>query len=252
MRCDDEYFSDGLADEIINTLARIPGLKVTARTSALAFKGWQEDIRRIADVLGVTNVLEGSVRKVGSRIRVMAQLVAAADGSNIWSERYDRDLSDVFAVQDEITAAITTALKVKLADAAPAIRHYTPNLAAYEHYLRALYETQRWTPESSARAREHSSGPLHSIQASRRPTPSLATSSLEIEPSLPEAHAMLGTVAAMFDYQWPKAERQFRAAMANDAVSPGSITITPTTSCCRRGVPRKACTITHWPWTTTR
>ncbi len=103
---DNEYFSDGLAEEIINALVQVPGLKVIARTSAFAFKGQNTDIRKIAEVLGVSTVLEGSVRKAGNRIRVTAQLITAADGTHLWSERYDRELADVFAVQDEIAAAI--------------------------------------------------------------------------------------------------------------------------------------------------
>jgi TolB-like protein len=106
---DDEYFSDGLAEEIINQLAQIPGLKVIARTSAFAFKGQHTDIRKIADALGVTTVLEGSVRRSGTRIRVTAQLIAAADGAHLWSQRYDRELADVFDVQDDIAEAIARA-----------------------------------------------------------------------------------------------------------------------------------------------
>ena len=109
-----EYFSDGLAEEIINALVKVPGLKVIARTSAFAFKGQNTDIRKIAETLGVTTVLEGSVRRSGNRIRVTAQLITAADGSHLWSERYDREMADVFAVQDEISAAISGALQVKL------------------------------------------------------------------------------------------------------------------------------------------
>src|SRR6202050_1669175 len=101
-----EYFSDGLAEEIINALAQIAGLKVIARTSAFAFKGQNTDIRRIAETLGVANILEGSVRRSGNRIRVTAQLITATDGTHQWSERYDRELADVFAVQDEIATAI--------------------------------------------------------------------------------------------------------------------------------------------------
>ena len=129
---DHEYFSDGLAEEIINTLARASDLKVIARTSAFAFKGQNLDIRRIAETLGVTHVLEGSVRKAGNRIRVTAQLVSAVDGSHVWSQRYDRELEDVFAVQDEIAAAIAGALRVKLS-ATP--RHIV-NVAAYEAFLK--------------------------------------------------------------------------------------------------------------------
>ena len=99
---ENEYFSDGLAEEIINALTRIPGLKVTARTSAFAFRGKEQDVRRIAEALDVGTILEGSVRRAGNRIRVSAQLINAADGYHLWSDRYDGELADVFAVQDEI------------------------------------------------------------------------------------------------------------------------------------------------------
>src|SRR6185503_2888369 len=103
---ENEYFSDGLAEEVINALAHIPGLKVTARTSAFAFRGKEQDIRKIAEILGVRTVLEGSVRRAGNRIRVTAQLINAEDGYHLWSERYDREMADVFAMQDEISQAI--------------------------------------------------------------------------------------------------------------------------------------------------
>lgn len=106
-----EYFSDGLAEEIINELAHVPGLKVIARTSAFVFKGKREDIRNIASALGVANVVEGSVRRAGARVRITAQLISAADGTHLWSERYDREIADIFAVQDEIAQAIATALR---------------------------------------------------------------------------------------------------------------------------------------------
>src|SRR5271168_1391513 len=125
---DDEYFSDGLAEEIINALTQISGLKVIARTSAFAFKGKNEDVRKIAEALGVTNILEGSVRRAGNRLRVTAQLIHAADGTHLWSQRYDREMTDVFAVQDEISAAITGALQVKLAAKSPIPRTHEPNL----------------------------------------------------------------------------------------------------------------------------
>ena len=111
---DEEYFSDGLTEEIINALTQVAGIKVIARTSAFAFKGKNEDIRKIAEALGVTNVLEGSVRRAGNRLRVTAELIHAADGTHLWSHRYDRELTDVFTVQDEIAAAITGALQVTL------------------------------------------------------------------------------------------------------------------------------------------
>ena len=111
---ENEYFSDGLAEEIINALTHVRGLKVTARTSAFAFRGENQDIRKIAETLNVRTILEGSVRRAGSRIRVSAQLINAADGYHLWSERYDAEMADVFAVQDEIASAIAGALKLKL------------------------------------------------------------------------------------------------------------------------------------------
>ena len=148
---DQEYFSDGLAEEIINLLAQISGLKVIARTSAFAFRGKEEDIRGIANALGVTTVLQGSVRRAGNRIRVTLQLINAPDGAHLWSERYDREMTDVFAVQDEIAAAVARVLKVKLSTST---REYVPQLAAYEEFLKARHHLQRWTPESAARGRE--------------------------------------------------------------------------------------------------
>jgi TolB-like protein/predicted Ser/Thr protein kinase len=148
---DDEYFSDGLSEEIINALTRVPGLKVIVRTSAFAFKGKNEDIRRIANILGVTHMLEGSVRRAGGRVRVTAQLIHAADGAHRWSQRYDRELSDIFAVQDDIAAEIAGALKLQLA---PASERRMPSLPAYEAYLR--YRSYQWqfTPEASRRSHE--------------------------------------------------------------------------------------------------
>jgi TolB-like protein len=148
---ENEYFSDGLAEEIINALTRIPGLKVIARTSAFAFKGKHEDVRRIAEVLGVTTVLEGSVRKAGSRVRVTAQLITAADGTHLWSERYDREMIDVFAIQDEIAAAITEALQIKLATTS-ARQRYKPTLPAYEALLKGRQFILSHAVESQAPA----------------------------------------------------------------------------------------------------
>ena len=211
-----DYFSDGLAEEIINLLAQVPGLKVIARTSAFAFRGKEQDVRGIAEALGVGTILEGSVRRSGSRIRVRAQLINAADGSHLWSERYDRELSDIFAVQDEISAAIARALRVKFSrDAAP--ERYTPKLAAYEAYLKARYLQAKVTPESLELARrcyEQASeldpafGMAHAglgyywlslahfgrhsahecVLASRAEV----QRALQIDPSLPDAHASLG------------------------------------------------------------
>ena len=135
------YFCDGMAEEIINALAKIEGLRVAARTSSFAFKGKHEDIREIGKKLNVDKILEGSVRKSGKRLRITAQLINIEDGYHLWSERYDRELEDVFEIQDEISRAIVAALKVKLVDRKdkPLIKRPTDNLEAYDAYLRGVY-----------------------------------------------------------------------------------------------------------------
>jgi serine/threonine-protein kinase len=147
---DNEYFSDGLAEEIMNTLAHLSGLKVTARTSAFAFRGKEEDISKIAEALNVRTILEGSVRRSGSRIRVTAQLVNAEDGYHLWSERYDREMADVFAMQDEIAAAIAGALEVKLVGKPAERRAHKPNLEAYEAFLRGRHEILKLAPDCAS------------------------------------------------------------------------------------------------------
>jgi eukaryotic-like serine/threonine-protein kinase len=236
---DDEYFSDGLAEEIINALVKVPNLRVIARTSAFAFKGQNTDIRKIAETLGVANILEGCVRKAGTRIRVAAQLITASDGSHLWSERYDRELADVFAVQDEIAAAIAGALQVKLS-AAP--RKHTPKLEAYGEFLKARHHLQKWTLESAARGREcleraialdPAFAEVHSalswyfftmVSENQIPPREAAASmrkeaqkALEIDSSLPDPHAALG-MASVLDYDWAEADQHFRLAMAQEPV----------------------------------
>ncbi|HWE22843.1 MAG TPA: tetratricopeptide repeat protein [Myxococcales bacterium] len=133
-----EYFSDGLSEEILNALAGIPGLQVPARTSSFAFKGQSQDVAKIGAALRVANVLEGSVRKAGDRVRITAQLVSASDGYHLWSRTYERSLSDVFAIEDEISADIANALKVKLVPPDRALATQpapTTNPEAYEAYL---------------------------------------------------------------------------------------------------------------------
>jgi TolB-like protein len=130
-----EYFSDGLTEELLNMLAKVPGLRVAARTSAFAFKGKNEDLRTVGQKLNVSHVLEGSVRKSGDQIRISTQLISASDGYHLWSETYDRKLTDVFAVQDEIATAVVSALKLKLLEAPSSKDRRTPNLEAYNQYL---------------------------------------------------------------------------------------------------------------------
>jgi hypothetical protein len=202
-------------------------------------KGKDLDVRRIADALGVTNVLEGSVRKAGNRIRVTAQLITAADSTHLWSERYDRELANVFVLQDEIAQAIAAALQLFLLREKPSHRLYTPTLPAYEAFLRARHHLDLLTPQSLSRGRELLE---HAIELDPRfALPHLylgeyfvsiaapgrvpaadsmpqarraAQTALAIDPNLPEAQTFLGLVAAVYDYDWDEAEQRFRAAMA--------------------------------------
>jgi TolB-like protein/Tfp pilus assembly protein PilF len=236
---DQEYFSDGLAEEIINLLAHIPGLKVIARTSAFAFRGKEQDIRGIADALGVTHVLEGSVRRSGDRIRVTAQLIHAADGAHLWSERFDRDLKDVFAIQDEIGQAISEALKVRLTARAQSV-----NLDAYQNYLRGRHQVLRLTKESLEKGREHLEQALtidpnyaqayaalaeyyhclwilgiESISEIGPLVKSAAEKALSIDPTNSEAHSLLASMAGSFDYDWKKAKTHHHQALSAEPIS---------------------------------
>jgi TolB-like protein len=134
---ENEYFADGLAEEIMNQLANVPSMKVAARTSSFFFKGKDVDAPEIGKRLNVEHVLEGSVRKSGNRVRITAQLIKLSDGFHLWSERYDREMTDIFAVQDEISLAIIAALRVNFSTEALAPRRYVPDFRAYEAYLKA-------------------------------------------------------------------------------------------------------------------
>jgi eukaryotic-like serine/threonine-protein kinase len=241
---ENEYFGDGLAEEIINALAQVEGLKVIARTSAFSFKGKNEDVRHIAQALGVTNVLEGSVRRAGDRIRVTAQLIAAADGTHLWSERYDRPVTDVFAMQDEIASAITNALKGRLGGAQASPRLYTPRLSAYETFLRGRAHLTQFTPDAWHRAKGHFEQAIaldaeyadphaelalgyficgmHGIRPMREVAPFVRAEvdrALELNPSDPRPRFLLGAIALAHDYDWKAAETHFAASMGATDVS---------------------------------
>jgi adenylate cyclase len=136
-----EFFSDGMSEEIINMLAQVPGLKVAGRTSSFTFKGKNQDLRTIGKQLNVNHILEGSVRKSGNKIRITAQLIEVADGYHIWSEKYDRQLEDIFDIQDEISLAILNAIKIELFGAAKeaVLKKHTDNPEAYQLYLQGLF-----------------------------------------------------------------------------------------------------------------
>jgi eukaryotic-like serine/threonine-protein kinase len=238
---DQSWFCDGIAEEIINTLARVPNLKVIARTSAFAFKGQNVPVTTIAEALNVKTVLEGSVRRADQRIRVTAQLVEAADGTQLWSERYDRDIADVFAVQDEIATSITRALRGHLAPAVHVARGYRPRVEAYEAYLMAKHHVWNFSPnwydvglEHYHRAIALDSGyaapfiglaELFHIHASSRGEQARASAArirgvveeaLARDPHLGEAHAWRGVFASTYEYDWVEAGRSFDRALAAD------------------------------------
>jgi TolB-like protein/Flp pilus assembly protein TadD len=154
---ENEYFCDGLAEDILNALAKVEGLKVAARTSAFSFKGRETNVGEVGRTLNVSSVLEGGVRKSGDRVRVTVQLVSAADGYHLWSERYDRRLEDIFDVQDEITLAVVGALKVKLlgGEKAAVLKRHTDNTEAHRLYLKGRYFWYRGAPEDFGRSRDY-------------------------------------------------------------------------------------------------
>ena len=149
-----EYLADGMAETLINALSAVPGLSVAARTSAFSFKGRNEDVRAIGEALGVGTVLEGSVQRAGDRLRITAQLIDARNGFHVWSQSFDRNVADVFAVQDEVARAVVRALQVKLVGGASAtvVEHGTRNLEAYNAYLQGLFFWNRRTAADLERA----------------------------------------------------------------------------------------------------
>ena len=152
---DNEYFSDGISEEILNSLTHVEGIQVTARTSSFSFKGKNEDVREIGNKLGVANVLEGTVRRAGKKIRINVQLINAADGYQLWSEAYDSELEDIFEVQDEIATKIVTRLKENLAISdkkESIVKTPTENIEAYNLYLKGRYYWNKSNPEDILRA----------------------------------------------------------------------------------------------------
>ena len=236
-----EYFCDGMTEELITALSALPGLRVAAHSSSFQFKGQALDIRKVGEQLNVETVLEGSVRKLGERLRVAAQLVNVSDGYHLWSERYDRRLDDVFEVQDEIARAIVEKLKVKLMGEpeAPLVKRGTTNLEAYQLYLQGRYYFARrykgglgeavhcysravaidpgfapaWAGlgESYAIMSWFAYGPLRelhpkALEAARR--------ALTLDASLPEAHHALAVAHMYLEWDWTVIEREFMRALA--------------------------------------
>ncbi len=238
-----EYFCDGMAEEIINALSHVKGLWVVARTSAFVFKGKSEDIREIGRKLNVETLLEGSVRKAGNRLRISAQLINVADGYHIWSEKYDREMEDVFAIQDEIALAIVDKLKIKLlgGEEAKLKKRHTEDAEAHNLYLRGRYFWNKRTEEGLEKATQFFNqaierdpdyalayagladvyNMLYSYQVISRKeahqkAKEFALKALEIDDSLSEAHASMAMIEHIFQNNLDGAERECRRALVHN------------------------------------
>lgn len=244
---DQDYFCDGVSEDIISDLNHIPGIRVVARTSAFAFRGYAGDIREIGRKLGVAYVLEGSVRKAGQRVRVTAQLIEVASGYHLWSERYDRELSDIFAIQEDISRAIVDKLKLELGKQQLGRRAAMEiPMEAYHLYSRARYELNKRSVEALRQA-------LHLLLECLKLSPDYplahagladayfllfaydampprdaiarariaAQHALELDDHLADPHATLGGIHTYYDWAWSDAEREFRRAIE---LSPGHAT----------------------------
>jgi TolB-like protein/predicted Zn-dependent protease len=246
---DQEYFADGLTEELLNVLAKNPRLRVVGRTSAFQFKNKQEDLRVIGKKLNVGTLLEGSVRKSGSRVRITAQLVNATDGFHLWSETYDRELDDIFAVQDDIARSVAEALNVALlAGERVASAPRGATAPAYNAYLQGKYFFELNTKESLEKALRYfgeaveldpSYAPAwtglslaYGSQASEGYSPvadgyekarKAVERALELDPNLAEAHAALAVVRRAYDWDWVGADASSQRALQLDPGNPSLI-----------------------------
>jgi adenylate cyclase len=238
---ENEYFSDGITEELLNALTKVDGLQVTSRTSAFAFKNQRDDIRDIALKLNVDKVLEGSVRKAGSRVRITAQLINAADGYHIWSENYDRDLTDIFQVQDEISGIIANRLRENLTlskKKETLVKTGTKNVAAYTQYLKGLHYWNKMTPGDVRKAIEcfeqaineepdyaqayamiaacHSRlgstgqiSPRKAFEIVHR----YADKALQLDDTLAEGYAVKGSAYLFFEWKWEEGYKALQKAL---------------------------------------
>src|SRR6266478_2899679 len=244
---DNEYFCDGLAEELLNALAKIDHLKVAARTSAFSFKGKNANVSEIGQTLSVKTVLEGSVRRSGNRLRITVQLVNASDGYQLWTERYDREMQDIFDVQDEITLAIVDALKLKLfsEEKAALLKRYTDNTEAYQLYLQGRYCYNKYTPEYFQKGIEYfeqaielepeyapayaglgfcygalfyfgSAAPQEIVPKYR----ALTLKALEIDDQLVDAYLSRASIDFYYDWEFGKAESDYQRAIELNPNSP--------------------------------
>jgi len=237
---DSEYFSDGLTEELIHALSRLPGLQVVSRTSAFEFKGKAQNVRNIGEQLKVSTVVEGSVRKLGDRVRVSTQLVNVSDGYCLWSQRFDCKMTDIFEVQEETAKSIADLLKVELGSKAETglVKRYTANFEAWDVYLRGRFQWNKRSGEGFQKALEyfqhaleldphyapawagiadyHVSVASWGLEAPTEAWPKAkdaACKALQADDSLAEAHASMGMIRMWYEWDWKEAEREFLRAI---------------------------------------
>jgi TolB-like protein len=238
---DQEYFTDGLTENLLNALAQLKDLKVAGRTSSFAFKNRNEDLRSIGEQLGVAHLLEGSVQKSGQRVRITAQLINAGDGYHLWSQTYDRTLEDIFAVQDEIATEVAKAMKITLLGHSTETQAVvSPNIsAAYNDYLKGLYEQNRSNVESNRKAVVYFKRALQQdpelalawaglsfsqayitgyvdtdFKAGFEEARTSALRAIELNPDLPEGYQALAGIQRSYDWDWAVAEASLKRALA--------------------------------------
>lgn len=244
-----EYFCDGLAEELINALTRIKNVRVVARTSAFSFKGKEIDIREIGQKLGAENILEGSVRKTGNHLRIMAQLINTSDGCHIWSERYECDLTDIFVVQDEIALNIVDKLRINLVgeEKMLVLKRHTEDVEAHALYLKGRHFSWLFTEEGFEKSQHYFNlavekdpgyalayagladlyclilifGRVHPGEPQRHAR-SFAEKALSLDETLGEAHLSLGLIKMFADWNWKDAHTEFKRALE---LGPGSSVI---------------------------
>jgi len=240
---ENEYLSDGITDELINALAKVDGLRVASRTSVFALKGKPQDVRAIGALLGAAWVLDGTLRRSGDRLRITAQLSSTEDGQLLWSERFDRTLADVFAIQEEIARTIVDTLRVAplAAFAAPSPKRHTENITAYGLYLRGRYAWNTRTQEGITEAIRYFEQAIaedpryapaytgladsYALQLDYRSVPvaegfalakQYARRALELDETVAETHASLAWTLFIYDWDWEGAGREFRRALELD------------------------------------
>lgn len=230
-----EYLSDGITEELTTYLAKVSGLRVAAKTSAFLFKGQNPDVRRVGKALGVASVLQGTVQKTGNRLRVTAQLTDAATGFTIWAETYDREISDIFTMQDEISRRIVTALRVRLDRPVAARLPSTSSAEAYDLFLKGRYFWNQRSGTALVRAKSYftqavavdsgyadaysgladveiAPGPGRPAERFER-AKAAASRAIALDPTLPEAHLSMGWISMWYDRRWADAEEHFRQAI---------------------------------------